>query len=76
MAVAIAEDQVDGETKKDKRGLYGLGYGLAGGYSLPASQAVSVVTKEVPVPVPHPVPVPVEKQVPVPVKVKIRISLM
>lgn len=71
MAVTFAEEQAT-ETKKDKRGIYG-GYGTYGysSYAAPISQAVSVVTKEVPVPVPHPVAVPVEKHVPVPVKVNI-----
>lgn len=91
LAVAFAEEQAAGETKKDKRGIYGLGYGggsyggYSGGYSggygggygggVPVSQ-VSVLTREVPVPVPHPVAVPVERQVPVPVRVKICISLV
>lgn len=71
VAVTFAEEQAT-ETKKDKRGIYG-GYGTYGysSYAAPISQAVSVVTKEVPVPVPHPVAVPVEKHVPVPVKVNI-----
>lgn len=71
VAATLAEEQAT-ETKKDKRGIYG-GYGGYGysSYAAPISQAVSVVTKEVPVPVPHPVAVPVEKHVPVPVKVKI-----
>lgn len=73
VAATLAEEQAV-ETKKDKRGIYG-GYGYGGygysSYAAPISQAVSVVTKEVPVPVPHPVAVPVEKHVPVPVKVKI-----
>lgn len=87
MATALAEEQAAGDTKKDKRGIYGLGYG--GGYSgysghggyggyggyasynLPISHGVSVITKEVAVPVAHPVPVAVEKHVPVPVKVNI-----
>lgn len=86
----MAEEQVAADTKKkDKRGIYGLGYG--GGYSgysgysgyggyasynLPISHGVSVITKEVAVPVAQPVPVTVEKHVPVPVKVNISFSLV
>ena len=87
LAVAFAEEQAAGETKKDKRGIYGLGYGggsyggysggYGGGYGGGVSVGqVSVLTREVPVPVPHPVAVPVERQVPVPVRVKICISLV
>lgn len=82
VAVALAEKKPEAEeTKKDKRGVYGLGYGLEGGVglggysSLPAiglHQGVStVLTKEVAVPVPQPIAVPVDRHVAVPVKVKI-----
>lgn len=85
VATALAEEQAAGDTKKDKRGIYGLGYGggysgyggYAGyaGYNLPISHGVSVITKEVAVPVAQPVAVAVEKHVPVPVKVNISLSL-
>ena len=83
MATALAEEQAAGDTKKDKRGIYGLGYGGGYGgyggyasYNLPISHGVSVITKAVAVPVAHPVPVAVEKHVPVPVKVNISLSFV
>ncbi|KAK0085283.1 hypothetical protein PV325_005468, partial [Microctonus aethiopoides] len=71
------------DTKKDKRGLYGLGYGYAldSELSLPTSYASyssyptlshgisTVVTKQVAVPVAQPIAVPFEKHIAVPVKV-------
>ncbi|XP_011494798.1 PREDICTED: cyclin-dependent kinase inhibitor 1C-like [Ceratosolen solmsi marchali] len=82
--IPLTNKKID-DTKKNKRGLFDLGYGYASPYAYSAYSAPSlytagvhtntVITKEVPYPVPHPVAVPVEKHVPYPVIQKVAVPV-